>query len=100
MPKSRRSFLGRISASAVAFAAACRKSTPDTPGSPPAFGTSPEVGPAVTPATFIEAEKLVQFPLTAPDRELAARTWRANLAALYERRTGPKKYSLDASVSP
>src|ERR1700722_3380077 len=101
MPKSRRSFLGRISAAMVAFSAACRKSpapsAESTPGAPPAFGTAPEVGPPVTPATFIEAEKLVQFPLTAPDRELAARTWRSNLAALYERRTGPKKYSLDAS---
>jgi Asp-tRNA(Asn)/Glu-tRNA(Gln) amidotransferase A subunit family amidase len=104
MSKSRRSFLGRISAGLAAFAAACRKSpapsAETTPGAPPAFGTAPEVGPPVTPATFIEAEKLVQFPLTAPDRELAARTWRSNLAALYARRTGPKKYSLDASVAP
>ena len=107
MPKSRRSFFGRISAGLIAFAAACRKSpapsaesTPGTPGAPPAFGTAPEVGPPVTPATFIEAEKLVQFPLTTPDREVAARTWRSNLAALYERRTGPRKYSLDASIAP
>jgi Asp-tRNA(Asn)/Glu-tRNA(Gln) amidotransferase A subunit family amidase len=104
MPKSRRGFLGRFSAGLIAFAAACRKSpqpsAESTPGAPPAFGTAPEVGPPVTPATFVEAEKLVQFPLTAPDRDLAARTWRSNLAALYERRTGPKKYSLDASVAP
>ncbi len=104
MPKSRRGFLGRISAGLIAFAAACRKSPQSSaetaPGTPPAFGTAPEVGPPVTSATFIEAEKLVQFPLTAPDRDLAARTWRSNLAALYERRTGPKKYSLDAAIAP
>jgi Asp-tRNA(Asn)/Glu-tRNA(Gln) amidotransferase A subunit family amidase len=103
MSKSRRSFIGCISAIA-AFAAACRKSQQSSaesaPGTPPAFGTAPEVGPPVTTVTFIEAEKLVQFPLTDSARELAARTWRANLAALYERRTGPKKYSLDASVAP
>src|SRR3954471_2049533 len=31
-----------------------------TPGAPPTFGTAPGVGPEVTPATFEEAERLVQ----------------------------------------
>ncbi len=103
MAKSRRSFLSRSSAAVMAFAAACRKlptSAESNPGAPPAFGTAPEVGPPVTPATFVQAEKLVQFELAAPDRELAARTWRSNLAALYERRTGPRKYALDRSIAP
>src|SRR5579859_7401059 len=37
-------------------------------GTPPAFGTGPAVGPEVTPATFAEAEKVVQVELSAPDR--------------------------------
>jgi Asp-tRNA(Asn)/Glu-tRNA(Gln) amidotransferase A subunit family amidase len=81
--------------------AACRKPAPGststpaiaTPGSPPAFGTAPEAGPAVSPSTFAEAEKLVQFPLSEADRETAAGNWRSSMAALYERRVGPRKYS-------
>lgn len=43
-----------------------------TPGAPPAFGTGPAVGPAVTAANFSAAEKLVQFELTDAQRKLAA----------------------------
>jgi Asp-tRNA(Asn)/Glu-tRNA(Gln) amidotransferase A subunit family amidase len=71
-----------------------------TPGAPPAFGTSPPAGPEVSPATFAEAEKLVQFELTGADRDLAASTWRANLASVYERRTGPRKLALDPAIVP
>jgi Asp-tRNA(Asn)/Glu-tRNA(Gln) amidotransferase A subunit family amidase len=54
----------------------------------------------VSPATFAEAEKLVQFPLTSAEREEAARSWRANIAAVYERRTGPRKVALAPSIPP
>jgi Asp-tRNA(Asn)/Glu-tRNA(Gln) amidotransferase A subunit family amidase len=69
-------------------------------GAPPAFGTSPAVGPEVFPATFDQAEKLVQFPMTETERAQAASSWRGNMASLYELRTGPKKLELDASVAP
>jgi Asp-tRNA(Asn)/Glu-tRNA(Gln) amidotransferase A subunit family amidase len=69
-------------------------------GAPPAFGTGPAVGPAVTAANFAAAEKLVQFQLTEAERKLATDSWRVNLAAVYERRTGPRKVALDANVAP
>jgi Asp-tRNA(Asn)/Glu-tRNA(Gln) amidotransferase A subunit family amidase len=43
---------------------------------------------------------LVQFSLTDAERAMAAASWRKTLAAVYERRTGPKKLALEASVSP
>lgn len=70
------------------------------PGSPPAFGTGPQVGPEVSPATFAEAEKLVQIQLTEGERDVAASSWRADMASLYERRTGPRKVALEATLSP
>ncbi len=80
--------------------AACRKPAPSatgpsavaTPGAPPAFGTAPEAGPAVSTSTFVEAEKLVQFPLSDADRATAAGNWRSSMAPLYERRAGPRKF--------
>jgi Asp-tRNA(Asn)/Glu-tRNA(Gln) amidotransferase A subunit family amidase len=71
-----------------------------TPGAPPAFGTGPAVGPEVSPTTFAEAEKLVQVQLTAPERTVAAETWRVNLASVYERRTGPRRVALEPNVAP
>jgi Asp-tRNA(Asn)/Glu-tRNA(Gln) amidotransferase A subunit family amidase len=70
------------------------------PGSPPAFGTGPLVGPEVSPNTFAEAEKLVQIELTESEREVAASSWRADMASLYERRTGPRKITLESSLAP
>jgi len=88
----------------MAAAAACRNPKPQSealpPGAPPAFGTAPDVGPTVSAATFAEAEKLVQFELSAADREMAAGNWRKTMAPLYERRTGPHKFSLPPSVAP
>jgi len=74
----------------------------DTPtaGAPPAFGTSPEVGPEVSPATFAEAEKLVQVQLSAAERQTAATSWRRTMAALLERRTGPRKIALEPTLAP
>jgi Asp-tRNA(Asn)/Glu-tRNA(Gln) amidotransferase A subunit family amidase len=71
-----------------------------TPGAPPAFGTAPEAGPAVSTETFVEAEKLVQAPLTPADRAMAAGNWRRSMAGLYERRTGPRKVAIEDSVAP
>src|SRR5450432_288418 len=104
MSNSRRQFLSRSYAALMAAAAACRKPPPNSaelpPGAPPAFGTAPDVGPAVSPATFAEAEKLVQFELGASERAMAAGNWRRSMAPLYERRTGPRKYALDSSTAP
>lgn len=98
MSNSRRQFLNRASAALMAAATACRKPTPDSaavlpPGAPPAFGTAPDAGPPVSPSTFAEAEKLVQVELSAEDRQTAAGNWRKSMAPLYERRTGPRKFS-------
>lgn len=69
-------------------------------GMPPAFGTAPAVGPQVTSETFLQAEKLVQLEMTARDREQAARSWRVNMAPLYERRVGPRKMELPDVLAP
>src|ERR1039457_3460456 len=104
MSNSRRQFLNRASAALMVSAAACRRAsqTPGTPpaGAPPAFGTAPSVGPVVSPATFAEGEKLVQFPLSPAARQMAAGNWSRQMAPVYERRTGPRKFSLDATVAP
>ena len=74
--------------------------TPGTPGAPPAFNTAPPVGPEVSPATFAEAEKLMQVTMTPAQREMAAGSWRTSLAALFERRTGPRKLALEDTLAP
>jgi len=104
MSKSRRQFLSGATIGLVGAAAACHKA-PEKPsdlpaGAPPAFGTAPPVGPAVAPATFAEAEKLVQVEMSGAERDVAARSWRTTMAALYERRTGPRKIKLEPEVSP
>src|SRR6266567_7556978 len=71
-----------------------------TPGAPTAFGTSPAVGPEVSPATFAEAEKLVQFQMTTGEREQAASNWRVQMAPNYELRVGPRRLELEASLQP
>jgi Asp-tRNA(Asn)/Glu-tRNA(Gln) amidotransferase A subunit family amidase len=104
MPKSRRQFLNRASIALMASAAACRRAAQNTaalpPGAPPAFGTAPPVGPEVSATTFAEAEKLVQAPLSPAARQIAAGNWRKQMAPVYERRTGPRKFSPDAAVAP
>jgi len=69
-------------------------------GAPPAFGTGPAVGPEVSATTFVEAEKLVRFPLSTAERAQAAVSWRQSMAPLYERRTGPKKLELEPTLAP
>jgi Asp-tRNA(Asn)/Glu-tRNA(Gln) amidotransferase A subunit family amidase len=102
MSRSRRQFLIQASAGLLgaATAGAAAQTTEPPPGTPPAFGTGPQVGPEVSATTFTEAEKLVQIGLTESERELAARSWRSNMAALYERRTGPRKISLEPTLAP
>jgi hypothetical protein len=53
---------------------------PSTPGAPPTFGTAPGAGPAVSPSTFAEAEKLGQVTMSAAEREMAAASWRQSMA--------------------
>jgi Asp-tRNA(Asn)/Glu-tRNA(Gln) amidotransferase A subunit family amidase len=84
---------------ALAGGEPAKQATPP-PGAPPAFGTAPVVGPEVTPATFAEAEKLVQVAMTPAEREIAAASWRRTLASVYERRTGPRKVAIEASIAP
>src|SRR5580765_2758004 len=74
--------------------------TPTTAGAPPTFGTGPGSGPAVTPQTFAEAEKLMQVTMTAAERQQAADTWRTSLAQYLERRTGPRKVALKDTDAP
>src|SRR5271163_1515715 len=113
MAKSRREFLTDASVGLLGAAAGlqaqgqkpvtAQSATPaagEQPGTPSAFGTAPPVGPEVSPGTFEEAEKLVRVEMTAADRAQAAGNWRNSMAALYERRTGPKKVALESTLSP
>ncbi len=104
MPKSRRDFLTQTSLGLLAAATAFRSTAqqPETPpaGEPPAFGAGPAIGPEVSPVTFAEAGKLVQFSLTPHEREIAAGSWRRTMAALYERRAGPRKVAIETTLAP
>jgi Asp-tRNA(Asn)/Glu-tRNA(Gln) amidotransferase A subunit family amidase len=104
MSKSRRDFLTITSLGVLGAAATSRvlaqAASNLPPGAPPAFGTGPAFGPEVSTATFGEAEKLVQFPLTEPERAMAAASWRKTLASVYERRTGPRKLALEDTLAP
>ena len=108
MPSNRRRFLKRSVLGLAGVAAAPRARALEAsseaqqapPGMPPAFGTGPSVGPDVTPTTIAQAEKLVQVEYTAAERAQAAGNWRVSLAPLYERRTGPRKVALDATLAP
>jgi Asp-tRNA(Asn)/Glu-tRNA(Gln) amidotransferase A subunit family amidase len=107
MPKSRRQFLVQSSAGLLAAAVAPayaqqpgQETPPPQPGAPPAFGTAPPVGPEVSPETFAQAEKLVEVEMTPPDRAQAAANWRMQMAPVYERRVGPRKLALEATLAP
>jgi Asp-tRNA(Asn)/Glu-tRNA(Gln) amidotransferase A subunit family amidase len=69
-------------------------------GMPPAFGTAKPVGPEVSVETFVEAEKLVQVDSKHADLAQTAKTWRVNMAPLYERRVGPRKMELQSDLAP
>jgi Asp-tRNA(Asn)/Glu-tRNA(Gln) amidotransferase A subunit family amidase len=100
--KTRRRFLvtaplGLLAASQVSLGASSE--TPP-PGAPPTFGTAPPVGPEVAPATFAEAEKLMQVSMTDAQRQMAAQSWSASMAGMLERRTGPHKVMLEPELAP
>jgi Asp-tRNA(Asn)/Glu-tRNA(Gln) amidotransferase A subunit family amidase len=104
---TRRQFLIRAPLSLLVTAAGLKSvssqtpsQTPTTPGAPPTFGTGAGSGPAVTPETFAEAEKLMQVTMTAAERQQAAESWRTSLAQYLERRTGPRKVSLKDTDAP
>src|SRR3989442_10482505 len=105
---SRRQFLITAPIAVLVAATACRKETPSansqsttsTAGAPPTFGTGAGAGPVVTPATFAEAEKLMQVTMTTAERQQAADTWRTSLAQYMERRTGPRKVAIAATDAP
>jgi Asp-tRNA(Asn)/Glu-tRNA(Gln) amidotransferase A subunit family amidase len=112
--KTRRQFLAQTSLGIAAVAVGCtgekNKQAAPAPaatipaelpaGAPPAFATAPEVGPQVSAATFSEAERLVQVAMTPEERGEAAESWRSSMAPLYERRVGPRKVALEASLAP
>ncbi|MFL6428657.1 MAG: amidase [Acidobacteriaceae bacterium] len=112
--KSRRTFLKHGSLGLAAAAVGCHTpSQPEQspaapassaaappPGTPPAFGTAPPVGPEVSAITFAEAERLVRVSLTTAEEKQAAENWRQAMAPLYERRTGPRKITLEPTLAP
>jgi hypothetical protein len=104
MARSRREFLTvggmGLAGAAMTGKAANAKQTPATPGAPPAFGTAPPVGPKVDAETFAHAEKLVQVEMTPKDMAQAAGNWQQSMAAVLERRTGPRKLALGAADVP
>jgi Asp-tRNA(Asn)/Glu-tRNA(Gln) amidotransferase A subunit family amidase len=104
MSGSRREFLMSSAAALLTPAAAAGQaqpaSPPPPPGSPPAFGTAPAVGPEVSAATFAEAERLLMVELTAAERGQAAQNWRTSMAAVHERRSGPRKVALASTLAP
>jgi len=104
MPDSRRQFLAKTSlgllGTAVTLNADAQEPSQLPPGAPSAFGAGPAVGPEVSPNTFAEAEKLSRVQLTASERAQAANYWRVDMAALLERRTGPRSVTLDSTIAP
>ena len=108
MARSRREFLAKGSMGLMGAAMAAQgqvpsgagPQTPATPGAPGAFGTAPATGPEVTVETFVQAEKLVQVEMTAKDLAEAAGNWRQSMAAVYERRVGPRKLAIGYDVVP
>jgi Asp-tRNA(Asn)/Glu-tRNA(Gln) amidotransferase A subunit family amidase len=111
MARSRREFLAKGSMGLVGAAMAAQTASgqtpqaagpqiPSTPGAPGAFGTAAATGPEVTVETFVQAEKLVQVEMSAKDLGEAAGNWRQSMAAVYERRVGPRKLAIGYDVVP
>jgi len=105
---TRRDFLAGVAMGVAQVASASRAeaapdagSNPLPPGAPStSFADASASGPAVSAATFAEAQKLVQVQLSDAERAQAALSWRDQMAPLYERRTGPKKLALTDSDVP
>ena len=106
---TRRRFLITAPMGVAAAVAGCRAdraperaagTTSTTAGAPPAFNTAAAAGPAVSADTFAEAGKLAQYEMNGVERTAAAGSWRTSMAPLLERRTGPRKVALEATVAP
>jgi len=106
---TRRQFLLRAPLGLLVAATACRNESPTsnsqstpatTAGAPPTWGTGAGAGPPVSPATFAEAEKLMQVTMTAAERQQAADSWRQTLASYLERRAGPRKVAITDTEAP
>src|SRR4051812_41840226 len=104
---SRRQFLIKAPLGLAGVIAACKSNAQvadtthaATPGAPPAFNTAPPVGPEVSPTTFTEAEKLMQVTNTDAARQMMVGSWRTSMAAMLERRAGPRKIILEPTLAP
>ena len=107
--KTRRDFLTQaplgvlgavVAGRAAAQAGAAPAQSAPPPGSPGAFNTAPPMGPKLSAATFAEAEKLAQVTMTEAQRAMAVANWPTSMAALLERRTGPRKVALEEGLAP
>lgn len=54
----------------------------------------------MSPATFAEAEKLMQVTMSPAERQQASDSWRQLLAPYLERRTGPRKVAIADTDAP
>jgi Asp-tRNA(Asn)/Glu-tRNA(Gln) amidotransferase A subunit family amidase len=54
----------------------------------------------VSAATFVEAQKLMQIELSDRESREVAANWCVGMAPLYERRVGPRKIRLEATLAP
>ncbi len=90
----------RLRVAAGADTAGGAADSESTPGAPGAFGTSPSTGPEVSGVTVVQAEKLVQVEMSGKDLAEAAWNWRQSMAAVYERRVGPRKLAMGYDLSP
>ncbi len=104
---TRRQFLIKAPLGLAGAIAACKANAPvadtthtATPGAPPAFNTAPAVGPEVTTATFTEAGKLMQVKNGDAQLQMMVGSWRTSMAALLERRTGPRTIALEPTLAP
>ena len=109
MSHSRRQFLvsstlASLSAAALGQASqstpAQQPANPGTPGATPVLSVLPATGPPVTPQEFAAAEKLMQVEMSPAERAEAAGNWRTSMAAVVERRVGPRKAALGEADVP
>ncbi len=109
---SRRDFIAGTPAAVLAVVAACKGQNPEQgaaqtaasdsapAGAPPTFASAPAAGPPVSPATFEQAEKLMQVTMLPAERAMAAESWPHAMAPYLARRTGPGKIALEPELAP
>jgi Asp-tRNA(Asn)/Glu-tRNA(Gln) amidotransferase A subunit family amidase len=97
MRKARRDFLLNTAAGLSAAAMTGAGAQLASAQVPPA---NPAPGPDLSADTFAAAGKLMQVEISPAQCEQAARSWKANLPGIYERRTGPRKVALNAGNAP